>query len=108
MLQVDKPQFISVGEDAPASTSFSQGFDLVFGFLRRRYLSILICVVLSMVIGGLYLVLAPPAYTASAVMMLETRKPSLFTAVIAEGQTDAAWIESQIGVLRSRNVAAYV
>src|SRR5215211_1846350 len=107
MLQIEKPQLISVGEDTPAFTSLSRGIDVAVGFLRRRYFTILFCLVLSMLAGGLYLVVAPPSYTASAVMMLETRKAPLFQ-VLVDGQPDPAWLESQISVLKSGNVAAYV
>src|SRR5262252_6518140 len=107
MLQVEQPQLIPVNEDKPAIASFNQGIDLAVGFLRRRYLGILVCLLLSMAAGALYLVLVPPTYTASAVMMMETHKGSIQT-LLTDGQTDPAWIESQIGVLKSRNVAEYV
>jgi uncharacterized protein involved in exopolysaccharide biosynthesis len=86
MLQLEKPQLISVSEDTPTSPSLSQGIDVAVGFLRRRYLTILICLLLSMLAAGLYLVVAPPSYTVSAVIMLEARKTPLFRALVADGQ----------------------
>ena len=41
-------------------------------------------------------------------MMIETRKPQLQQFLLGDAPPDSAWIESQIGVLKSRNVAAYV
>lgn len=41
-------------------------------------------------------------------MMIETRKNLLQENLLGNAPMDAAWIESQIGVLRSQNVAAYV
>jgi succinoglycan biosynthesis transport protein ExoP len=41
-------------------------------------------------------------------MMIETRKSALQQSLLGDAPPDAAWIESQIGVLKSHNVAAYV
>ena len=41
-------------------------------------------------------------------MMIEPRKGLLSQTLGGDPPTDAAWIESQIGVLKSQNVAAYV
>jgi polysaccharide biosynthesis transport protein len=41
-------------------------------------------------------------------MMIETRKSPLQESLLGNAPPDAAWVESQIGVLKSQNVAAYV
>jgi succinoglycan biosynthesis transport protein ExoP len=81
--------------------------DFVAGFLRRQYLIILVCLLLSLPVGAWYHFTAPPSYTASTTMMIETRKSPL-QSLLGEAAPDASWIESQIGVLKSQNVAAYV
>jgi succinoglycan biosynthesis transport protein ExoP len=78
------------------------------GFLRRRYFVILLSFSLSLALGALYFFMAPPTYTASAMMIIEPRKGLLQQTLGGDPPTDAAWIESQLGVLKSLNVAAYV
>src|SRR4051812_38316289 len=81
--------------------------EMVTGFLRRRYWLILLGLLLAVPFGALYLFLTPATYTASALTLIETRKNPL-DPLLGSGTPDFAWIESQIGVLRSRNVAAVV
>jgi polysaccharide biosynthesis transport protein len=90
-----------------AFSSLRAGSDFAIRFLRRRYLTILICLLLSTALGTLYFFITPTSYTASAVMMIETRK-SPFQSSAGEERTNAGWIESQVEVLKSRNVATYV
>jgi succinoglycan biosynthesis transport protein ExoP len=101
-MSVSAPEFTET-----EAASLSQQLGIVTGFLRRRYLIIIICVLLSIAGGMLFLYAAKPMYTASATMMIETHKESALPGT-SEGPPDAAWIESQIQILRSQGVAAYV
>jgi succinoglycan biosynthesis transport protein ExoP len=67
----------------------------------------LIGLLLSLPVGAWRHFTTPPSYTATATMMIETRKGPL-QSLVGESLPDASWIESQIGVLKSQNVAAYV
>jgi succinoglycan biosynthesis transport protein ExoP len=82
--------------------------DFIWAFLRRRYLSIAIGLVLCLPIGGLYLLTTSPTYTATATMIIEARSSQLQKSLLGEMTPDAGWIESQIGVIKSQNVAAYL
>jgi polysaccharide biosynthesis transport protein len=95
------------GPEAP-SVSIAETMDLVANFLRRRWLTIVICVLLSAVAGAAFLRVASPIYTASSTMMIETQKTPFQDSLLNKTTQDAPWIESQIGVLRSQPVAAYV
>jgi polysaccharide biosynthesis transport protein len=83
------------------------GIDFAIRFLRRRYLTIVTCLLLSLAFGTLYLLITPKNYTASAVMMIETRKSPL-QSLPGDKPPDLAWIESQIQILKSRSVVADV
>jgi polysaccharide biosynthesis transport protein len=96
------------GPDLPATPTLGKRFDFVVSFLRRRYLAVLIPLLLSLALGGLYLFKTPPTYTASATILIEPRKGLLQQTLGGDPPTDVAWIESQIGVLKSQNVASYV
>jgi succinoglycan biosynthesis transport protein ExoP len=82
---------------------------LAVAFLRRQYLVVLACVVLSAILGTLYLLISPTSFTASAVMMIDTSKDLSLPVTLSQGgPTDSAWIESQVGILKSASVAATV
>ena len=91
-----------------APATLAERIDFVIGFLRRRYLIILVPLVLCLPLAALYLLITPPTYTASAVMMIEPRKNLLQGSLLGDVTPDANWVESQIVLLKSTNVAAYV
>ena len=95
------------GPEAP-SVSIAETMDHVANFLRRRWLTIVICVLLSAVAGAAFLRVASPIYTASSTMMIETQKTPFQDSLLSKTTQEAPWIESQIGVLKSQPVAAYV
>jgi len=97
-----------IGPESPAPATLGGQIDFVTGFLRRRYLLILLGLLLSLPFGALYLYITPASYTASSVMMVEPRKTP-FEPVLGSGAPpDAVWIESQNVALKSLNVASYV
>src|SRR6202030_3093355 len=98
---------VSGPEIIPAPPTFGERLDFVVGFLRRQYLVILIALLLSIPVGAWRYFTTPPSYTATATMMIESRKGAL-QSLLGETVADGPWVESQIGVLKSQNVAAYV
>jgi polysaccharide biosynthesis transport protein len=109
--QIEKLQFMSAsGPETPASLTVGERFDFVAGFLRRRYLVITVSLLLSLALGASYLLTAPKTYTASAIMIIEPRKGALVLqdSLANNAPPDSAWIETQIGVLKSLNVLGYV
>lgn len=105
------PQSEKSGHLAGGAWSSTSGLgdriDFVLGFVRRRYMSIAIFLAAALPIGAAYHLSQPAVYTASATMMIETRQ-SPVAQRFGEVSQDAAWIESQIGILKSHSVAAYV
>jgi succinoglycan biosynthesis transport protein ExoP len=97
-----------IGPASPASATLGAQIDLVTGFLRRRYLLILLGLLLSLPFGALYLYITPATYTASSVMMIEPRKAAFDSVLGTSAIPDAVWIESQTIALTSLNVASYV
>ena len=98
---------VSGPEIAPAPPTFGERLDFAAGFLRRQYLVILIALLLSLPVGAWRYFTTPPSYAATATMMIESRKGAL-QSLLGETVADGPWVESQIGVLKSQNVAAYV
>ena len=94
--------------DGPVS-SVREKLDLALGFLRRRYLALIAGLVVAFIGAAIYLLLAPSIYTATAVMMIDTRKtPALQSSLLGDAPPDSGWIESQIGLLKSQSIAAYL
>jgi len=105
---VQPPSGSVIGPEPPASATLGAQIDFVTGFLRRRYLLILLGLLLSLPFGALYLYITPATYTASSVMMVEPRKTPFEPVLGSSTQPDAVWIESQNVALKSQNVASYV
>src|SRR4051812_10016378 len=82
--------------------------DHAVSFLRRRYLVILMCVGAALPLGAFYHLTSPSVYTATSTIMIETARNPLQQSLLGEAPPNAAWIESQIGVIKSQSVAAYV
>jgi succinoglycan biosynthesis transport protein ExoP len=97
------------GTELSASSTFGERIDFAKAFLRRRYLVILTCLLLSAPFAALYLISTPPTYTASATMLIESQSNLLARSLFgSDMRLDAAWMESQIGIIKSQLVAAYV
>jgi polysaccharide biosynthesis transport protein len=106
--RIEQPQSDSViGPGLPASLTLGGQIDFVIGFLRRRYLLILMGLLLALPFGAFYLYITPATYTASSVMMIEPRKGP-FEPLMGSALPDAVWIESQSIALKSLNVMSYV
>ena len=93
-----------------ASHTWAEKIDFVIGFLRRRHLTILIFLVSALLLAAVYLLVTPSTYTATATMIIDARNSQILQQSPSVGaiQPDSAWIDSQIGILKSQNVAAYV
>jgi succinoglycan biosynthesis transport protein ExoP len=108
MRLVDDSAAESVGAPEPPTAGISGMLGLAAGFLRRRWRTLVICLLLSLPLGGLYYYAAPRTYTASATLLLEAQKAPLLDSLMGNAPRDVSWVDSQIGVIRSQNVAAYV
>lgn len=105
---------IVFGGDASASASIQEepllDFSRLVGGLKRQWPIIAACVVLALTLATIYLLVTPPRYTATAVLMLDTRRVQLLQqqSVIRELSYDAPAVESQVEILRSEAVALSV
>jgi uncharacterized protein involved in exopolysaccharide biosynthesis len=84
---------------------------LALGFLRRQYLVILLSALLGLVVGGIVVALSHPTYTARARVSIAGTQKSQFIqqqALFTEGPLDAAQIESQLQVIKSRSIVASI
>jgi succinoglycan biosynthesis transport protein ExoP len=80
------------------------------GFLRQQYLVILFAVLVTLGLGVLYLFNAKPVYTATASLIIDSRKNQLFQqqSVLGDIPIDSSSVESQVQILKSETIALAV
>ncbi|WP_249156497.1 AAA family ATPase [Bradyrhizobium japonicum] len=90
--------------------SAAEGLNRFVGFLQRQYLIILITALSILALGLVYVVTAPPRFTAQTTLIIDTRKVQLFQqqSILGDIPIDSASVESQIEILKSEKVALSV
>jgi succinoglycan biosynthesis transport protein ExoP len=111
MLQVSKPRMET--EQASRGLEFVSPAELyaaLLGFVRRQYKVIAFATLLSLALGIGYLFTAPPRYTASAVMVIDTHRNQVFQPQSPMGDlpVDSETVDTQIEIMKSENVALNV
>ena len=94
----------------PDFSSPGELLDSFVHFLRQQYLIILFSTLSLILLGGGYLIVARPSYTAIATMLFDSRKTQFLKQQPSEndGPIDTASVDSQVRVLESDNVALAV
>lgn len=80
-------------------------------FARRQKAPFLICCIIGLLLGALYLTFATPLYTASAYLLIDNRQVRAVQELSPLSDSpllDTATVESQVEVLRSEKVALAV
>jgi capsular exopolysaccharide synthesis family protein len=97
------------GEPPRASVS-DIGLGDVIAFFRRRRMTVVLTVVATMLLGAIYIFLTPPAYTATAALLIDTRRLAIFTQgdVVADTVVNNAAVETQVEILLSSRIAEAV
>ena len=112
MLQASSSSLTGPNHAASPEAQGERSVDLsqIFGILRRQWPVIALCALSSMALAVAYLSVTPSRYTATAVLMLDTRRLQLFQqqSVMSDMSFDAVAIESQLELLRSKAIAASV
>src|SRR3984885_332558 len=95
---------------APEFSSPAELLDSFVHFLRQQYLVILFATLLTISLGGAYLIVARPSYTAVATMLFDPHKTQFLRQQPSDSDepVDSASVESQVRVLQSDNVALAV
>jgi polysaccharide biosynthesis transport protein len=111
MLQLNKNlgQVEQVEHPSAASGS-SHVLRLAINFLRRQYVVVAIAVALTTLLGVVYLNTTPPTFTASARMLMDTRKQEVLfqQQLMGRDLIDTAMVDSQVEVLKSQTIAQAV
>jgi uncharacterized protein involved in exopolysaccharide biosynthesis len=99
-----------VSERIHQEGDFGDLINFALGLLRRQYALILFVTALAVVISLIYLRVTPPTYTAHVNVLFGSAKTQFVQqqSMLAESPLDAAQLESQIEIIKSKAVAASV
>ena len=107
MLQATSP--LTIEPEAEQETSPRELVHWAIGIVRRQLAVIALLTLLATALGALYVLLAPPTYTAEATIVIDPRQLQLFPkATFSEGQYDSSAFESEIELVKSEPVALSV
>jgi succinoglycan biosynthesis transport protein ExoP len=90
--------------------SGAQALQEFVGFVRRQLPVIVFVTVLATALGLLYIVTARPSYTAVTQLIIDAHKLQVFQkeSILGDLPIDNAQVESQIEILKSKNIAQSV
>jgi exopolysaccharide transport family protein len=93
--------------DAPGQSA-SGLVDWALGFLFRRYVVIVLLVLLGGMAGAIFLVVKPPTYTADAKILIGAPKPEFVQqqSLLADAPLDQTQMETQFQILLSKAILA--
>ena len=107
-----QPEYSSVrnNDGAAEMATTAEIFQSILDFLRRQYRVIALAVAIVVAMGFIYLLTTPPSYTATATMLIDTKKVQLFQqqSMFSDMPIDASAVESQVEILKSENIALAV
>src|SRR5215831_7981016 len=109
-----QPQFLQappgvdlLPRDAPEQSG--AGFlDLALGFLFRRYVVVVLLMLLGGMAGAIFLVVKPPTYTADAKILIGAPKPEFVQqqSLLTDAPLDQSQMETQFQILLSKAILA--
>ena len=76
------------------------------GFVRRHKTVILTCLLVSLGLAGMYLIIAPNRFTATAQLLTDTKRSD--SPAAQYGLVDAAVVDSQVETIKSEKIAIAV
>jgi polysaccharide biosynthesis transport protein len=111
-LQNDRSRALDglIAQDQAEEGGLGELVDLTLAFLRRQYWVIICVAVLGTAASMILLRLTPPTYTGVVKVLLGNPKAQFLQqqSVLAETPVDAALLETQIEIIRSKSIATSV
>src|ERR1700733_13038518 len=93
-----------------SNESPAESVEKFISFLRRQLPTLLLATLACTVLGTIYLISAPPLFTAHTSIIIDARKVQLFQqqSILGDIPVDSAGVESQLGILKSEQIALSV
>jgi len=110
MLEINKQSVAPDRDSDFESSSPAQDLSTYINIVRRQFPTILLVIACTTALGLIYLFTATPKFTASARMVIDTRKTQLFQQQASFGDIaiDPAMTETQVEILKSENISLSV
>jgi succinoglycan biosynthesis transport protein ExoP len=113
MLQIEKPRSgLALGDSSPQVGSTAEQFTEFVALIRRQYPVVLFVLSLIVALGALYIFTAPPRFTGTADLIIDTRRVQLFQqqqpSASSDLPPDTGMVDSQVEILKSENIALSV
>ena len=110
MLEVNKQSAISDRDLDSDVSSPAEALTTYINIIRRQFPTIILVIACAAALGLIYLITATPKFTATARMVIDTRKVQLFQQQASFGDIaiDPATTETQVEILKSENISLAV
>lgn len=110
MLEINKQSVAADRNGDFESSSPAQDLSTYLNIVRRQFPTMLLIIACTTALGLIYLFTATPKFTASARMVIDTRKTQLFQqqASLGDIAIDPAMTETQVEILKSENISLSV
>lgn len=92
----------------PSENNLADTFSFIKGVVRRQYALVIFTTAVALVLGAIYLAVTPPTYTAHARLLLGNSNVPFVQQLSlgAERSVDHTLIDTELQILRSRNIIA--
>ncbi|MFY9835449.1 MAG: Wzz/FepE/Etk N-terminal domain-containing protein, partial [Xanthobacteraceae bacterium] len=90
--------------------SAAEFYTAVVGFFRRQFFTITFALLLSVILGAVYIFTTPPLYIGRAILIVDAPRMQLIqsqTPLVGES-IDSATVDTQIEILNSEEIALSV
>jgi polysaccharide biosynthesis transport protein len=110
MLEAGNHSSTDYSHAIPAETGMGDQITAAVQIIRRQYLVVLVCALIGVVCGIIYLRTAHPVYTARADILIDRSKSSFVQqqSILGDVPVDTIQLESQMQIMRSPNIALSV
>lgn len=110
MLEVNKQSLVPDRDADFEGSSSSQDLSTYINIVRRQFPIILLVIACTTALGLIYLFTATPKFSATARMVIDTKKTQLFQQQSGFGEIsiDPAMTETQVEILKSENISLSV
>lgn len=97
-------------EGAEPSIAFSDIVEQLTGFIRRQLPIFIFVIACAFALGLVYLITAPPKYTAHAILLIDSSKLRILQqdAPLGDVPIDTSQVETQVEILKSENIGLSV
>jgi polysaccharide biosynthesis transport protein len=97
------------GAAGASPETLQSAYQTALDFIRRQYRVIAFVAATMIAMGLIYLFTTPPSYTATATMIMDTKRIQLFQQqVVGDLPVDTAAVESQVEIIKSETIALAV